>query len=90
MRGIIANTADIISDKQEIRREIETVVSEKKLEQQIMRYIPFFIMFYISLTSKGYFESLYHNISGWLLMTGALAVYVAACLLSDKILDIEI
>lgn len=90
MRGIIANTADIISDKQEIRREIETVVSEKKLEQQIMRYIPFFIMFYISLTSKGYFESLYHNISGWLLMTGALAVYIAACLLSDKILDIEI
>ena len=56
LRGIITNTADIIGDKQEIRREIETVVSEKRFEQQIMRFIPFFIIFYISLTTKGYFE----------------------------------
>lgn len=90
MRGIIANTADIIGDKQEVRREIETVISEKKLEQQIMRYIPFFIIFYISLTTKGYFESLYHNIFGWILMTGLLIVYAVACRLSDQILDIEI
>lgn len=90
MRGIIANTADIISGKQETRREIETVVSEKKLEQQIMRFIPFLIIFYISLTTKGYFEGLYHNIFGWILMTGSLAVYAAACRISDRILDIEI
>ncbi len=90
MRGIIANTAEIIGDKQEIRREIETVVSEKRLEQQIMRYIPFFIIFYISLTTKGYFESLYHNLFGWILMTGSLAVYAAACRISDRVLDIEV
>lgn len=90
MRAIIANTADIISGKQEVRREIETVVSEKKLEQQIMRYIPFFIIFYISLTSKGYFESLYHNLFGWIMMTVTLAVYMAACKLSDRILQIDV
>lgn len=90
MRGIITNTAEIIADKQEIRREIETVVTEKKLEQQIMRYIPFFIIFYISLTTKGYFKCLYHNISGWILMTGTLIIYVVACRISDKILNIEV
>ncbi|GFI23108.1 hypothetical protein IMSAGC011_01885 [Lachnospiraceae bacterium] len=90
MRSIITNTAEIIADKQEIRREIETVVTEKKLEQQIMRYIPFFIIFYISLTTKGYFECLYHNISGWILMTGALAIYIVACNFSNKILNIEV
>lgn len=90
MRGIIANTADIIGDKQEIRREIETVISEKKLEQQIMQYIPFFIVFYISLTTKGYFESLYHNLFGWILMTGSLVIYIVACRISDKILNIEV
>lgn len=90
MRSIIANTADIIGDKQEIRREIETVVSEKRLEQQIMRYIPFFIIFYISLTTKGYFESLYHNLAGWILMSGSLVVYVVACRLTDKILNIDV
>lgn len=90
MRGIIANTADIIGEKQEVRREIETVVSEKKLEQQIMRYIPFFMIFYISLTTKGYFECLYHNLSGWLVMSVSLAVHMAACRISDRILNIEI
>lgn len=90
LRGIIANTAAIIGDKQEVKREIETVISEKKLEQTIMRYIPLFIMLYISLTSKGYFESLYHNILGWIIMTAGLAVYFIACRLSDKILDIEV
>ncbi|MDE6917688.1 MAG: type II secretion system F family protein [Lachnospiraceae bacterium] len=90
MRGIIANTAEIIADKQETRREIETAVSEKKLEQQIMKCIPFFMIFYISLTTRGYFESLYHNPFGWGLMTGALAVYAAACRISDKILEIEV
>lgn len=90
MRGIIANTADIIGDKQEVRREIETVISEKKLEQQIMRWIPFFIIFYISLTTKGYFESLYHNILGWIVMTVSLVVYAVACRISDRILNIEV
>lgn len=90
MRGIIANTADIIRDKREVKREIETVVSEKKFEQRIMRYMPFLIIFYISFTTKGYFNSLYHNLLGWIIMTVALVVYAAACRLSDKILDIEI
>ncbi|MCI9035237.1 MAG: hypothetical protein HFJ08_14580 [Lachnospiraceae bacterium] len=90
IRTIIANTAMIIGDKQEVRREIETVISEKKMEQTIMRYIPFFIIFYISLTSKGYFKPLYHNILGWIIMTAGLAVYGIACRLSDRILDIDI
>lgn len=90
MRGIIANTADIIGDKQEVRREIETVVSEKKLEQTIMKVMPFFIIIYISFTAKAYFESLYHNAAGWLVMTAALAVYAFACRLSDKILEIDV
>lgn len=90
LRGIIANTAQIISDKQEVTKEIETVMSEKKLEQTIMRYIPFFIVFYISLTSKGYFESLYHNLLGWIVMSVCLVIYVVACKISDKILDINI
>lgn len=90
MRAVIANTAEIIGDKQAVRLEIDTVMSEKKLEQTIMRYIPFLIIFYISITSKGYFESLYHNVTGWLIMTAALAVYGLACKLSDRILNIEV
>ncbi len=90
MRAIIADTAEIIGGKQAVRHEIDTVMSEKRLEQAIMRYIPFFIIFYISITSKGYFESLYHNLTGQLIMTAALIVYGLACALSERILNIEI
>lgn len=90
MQAIIANTAEVIGDKQAVRVEIDTIMSEKKLEQMIMRYIPFFIIIYISVTSKGYFEGLYHNILGQMIMTAALIVYGLACKLCDKILRIEV
>jgi tight adherence protein B len=90
MRGIISDTADIIGGKQDVRREIDTVVSEKKFENTIMRYIPFFIIFYISLTSKGYFETMYHNIFGWIIMTISFVVYIISCRMSDRILDITL
>ncbi len=90
MQAIIANTAEMISDKQAVRIEINTIMSEKRLEQTIMRYIPFFIITYISVTSKGYFEGLYHNIMGQAIMTAALIVYGLACKISDRILRIEV
>jgi tight adherence protein B len=90
MKGIISNTASIIGDKQEVRREIETVVTQKKFENSIMKYMPFIIVVYITITSKGYFEAVYHNLFGWLVMTGAFLVYLIACYWSDKILDIRV
>ena len=90
MQAIIANTAEVIGDKQAVRIEIDTIMSEKKLEQTVMRYIPFFIIIYISITSKGYFEGLYHNLIGQAIMTAALIVYSLACKLADKILNIEV
>lgn len=87
IRGVIANTASVISDKQDVRREIETVMSDKKMEQTIMQYMPFAIMFYMSLTSPGFFDSLYHNLLGVLIMTGCLVLYTVACFMADRILN---
>lgn len=90
MRGIIANTARIIGDKIEISKEIDTIMAEKLLEQKIMRYIPFAMIAYISITSNGYFDSLYHNVFGVVIMTVCLALYGVACVVSDRILNIEV
>ena len=90
IRGVIANTASVISDKQDVRREIETVMSDKKMEQTIMKYMPFAIMLYMSITSPGFFDVLYHNAMGVFIMTGCLILYVVACFIADKILKIEI
>lgn len=90
IRSIIMRTAVIIGDKMDVRREMETIMSEKKLEQRIMQCMPFVLIGYLSLTSPGFLDSLYHNLIGILLMTVCLIVYLFACYLAEKILDIAI
>lgn len=86
--GILKNTADLISEKIEVRREIATTISVKKMEQKIMDLVPFGIILYIDATTPGFFNALYHNAFGVLLMSVLLVVYLAAYLLAEKILDI--
>lgn len=87
---IIMQTVDIISRKLEVDREIETVISAKKLEQKIMNLVPFLILFYVNITSKGFFDMLYHNIAGVIIMTIGIAVYGAALCMEDKIMDTQL
>ncbi|MBQ6787273.1 MAG: type II secretion system F family protein [Lachnospiraceae bacterium] len=90
IRSIMIRTADIIGDKMEVKREIHTIMSEKMLEQKIMQCMPFGMIGYLSLTSPGFLDSLYHSVVGIILMTVCLGVYVFACFLAERILDINI
>ena len=86
---MIKQTAEVISDKLEARRKINTVMSSKKLEQNIMNCIPFGIILYIDASSPGFFDVLYHNVSGVLIMTALAAVYIVAYLIAEKITEIK-
>lgn len=90
MTEIIAETADTIEQKISVDKEIQVMISSKKMEQKIMNVIPFIIIFYIDLTSKGFFDSLYHNLIGIVVMTICLAVYLAALMISGKLIEIEV
>ncbi|MBQ9301767.1 type II secretion system F family protein [Butyrivibrio sp.] len=87
---IISRTISVISRKIEVEKEIEVLVSAKRMEARIMNGVPFFIIFYIGLTSKGFFDPLYHNLFGIVLMTICMLVYLAAYLLSEKIINIVV
>ena len=86
--GILRNTADLISDRIEVSREINTQIASKKMEQKIMDLVPFGIILYIDTTSPGFFDPLYHSVFGVAVMSVMLLVYLAAYLLAEKILDI--
>lgn len=77
-----------INQSMEIRQEIETLIHGKKVESRMMSIIPFFILFYMDITSKGYFDVLYHNPLGIIIMSICLVVYVFAFLMSEKITEI--
>lgn len=87
---ILGRTAEIIRDRMEIDTEIDILLSSRKFEQKIMDGVPFFIIFYLGLSTEGFFSVLYHNAIGVIFMTGCLAAYLAAIFLSDRIMAIEL
>lgn len=88
--SVIRITNRIISDKIEVKREIKTLITAKRLEANIMKLIPLLILFYLSASSPGFLDPLYHNPLGVIVMTVFLMIYLGAFLLIDKIVSIEI
>lgn len=85
---IILKIIDSINREIEIKQEIELLIHGKKIESRIMCVVPFFILFYMNLTSKGYFDVLYHNPAGIIIMTVCLVIYIFAFLLSERVTEI--
>lgn len=90
MTEILEKTASVIEQKIETDKEIQLMISAKKMEQKIMNMVPFLIIFYIGSTSRGFFDVLYHNLVGVVIMTVCLGLYGAAYLLSKRIVEIEV
>lgn len=90
MVQVMEDTARLLQGRMEIEGEIRLLLSSRQLEMRIMEAVPFFIILYISLTSRGFFDPLYHNPAGTLFMTICLALYLAACLVGERISNIRL
>ena len=88
--AIIKNTAKTISDKSEVTREINTIISGKQMEQRVMSVIPFGIIMYLKLTSPEFMKPMYHNFTGMVIMTICLGMYVVSNTLAKRIIRIEV
>ncbi len=87
MPQIIQSTAELIGRRIDASLEMQTLLSGRRMEQKVMRLMPFGILFYIGASSPGYFDVLYHNGKGAAVMSLCLAIYLAAYLLGDRILQ---
>lgn len=83
---IIQMTTESMLRRMELREEILTQTAARRMECSIMNGMPFAILTYIEVTNRGYFDLLYHNLTGVLIMSGCLAGYLAAYLWAQKIL----
>lgn len=88
--SIIKNSSETICEKIDVKREIATIISAKKLEQNIMNYVPIGIILYLRLTSADMFNRLYSNKFGIVIMTCCVGIYFAARMIADKIVDIKV
>lgn len=87
---VIKLTASIINDKTEVKREIITLVTAKRFEANIMKVIPLLILIYLTISSPDFLAPLYHNLLGAITMTLLLFFYLAAFLIIDRIVAIEV
>lgn len=87
---VIKSTTDTIHNRIEVKREILTLVSAKRLEANIMSMIPIGIILYLNLFSANYLEPLYNGIFGTIIMTLILFIYYFAYRMSKKIVDIKL
>lgn len=83
---IIKSSAELIGRKTDLKREIDTLLSGKRMELNIMKAMPFAILLYIGATNRGYFDMLYEGLQGRLIMTGCLGAYVGACALGGLVI----
>ena len=90
LNELFENSIAVIEEKVTVKQEIATLISSKRLESMIMCIIPFFIIFYVDITSKGYFDAMYNSLAGRIIMTICLFVYLAAYRMSQKIMEIGV
>ncbi len=86
---IMDRTAGMIGERIDTADEIKVAIAAKEMEQRIMNVVPFGIVFYISLTSPGFFDGLFGNSTGMLIMTGCLVLYLGAYILGRKMTRFE-
>lgn len=90
MASIMKRTIVMVKEKIEIQKEIQIMLSGKKYEQKIMSLVPIGVMAYISVTSKGFFDVLYHNRAGIVIMSICLLVYALAICFAEYLTQIEV
>lgn len=87
---ILERTDSLIRDRIDVESEIRVLLASRRYEQTVMDLVPFGIIVYIGTTSPGFFDAMYHNLFGILIMSACLAAYLVAFRLSERIMDIHV
>lgn len=87
---IFSNIAKTISEKIEIKNEIQTLTAGKRLESRILSLMPIAIVTSLTLLSPQYMSPLYHSGIGRVLMFAGFILIILNYIISRKIIKIEV
>lgn len=88
--SMIKKAIYVIGEKIDTEKEVDTILSARKLEFQVMSWIPFALILYMKLTFREFFLILYGNLAGITVMTVCLGIYLAAYFLGRHIIRINV
>lgn len=87
--AITKTSADRISERLEVKREIASMIAGKEMEAGIMKIIPLGMIVYFWLCSPGFLNPLYQG-QGRIVMTVLLLLYLMAFYWSERITRIDV
>lgn len=90
LEQIISRTSEILTDKMNIQREIETITAQKKFEGRLIALMPLAMLLILNLLSPAYIAPLYSCFLGRLIMTASLGALLGSALLMERISRVEI
>ncbi|MBO5461087.1 MAG: type II secretion system F family protein [Ruminococcus sp.] len=83
--AILKNAVRMIGDKIEVEREIQVMLAAKKLEFQVMCVVPLGLVLYMRMAFPEFFDVLYGNVVGVIVMSVCLGIYGLAWQMGRKI-----
>lgn len=86
---ITQTVAESISQNFQVEEEINVLISQKKLEQRIMYFVPIGIVVYVSVASPGFLQIMYETILGKVIMTVCIAAYGGALYMAERTMNME-
>ena len=87
---IIRNVVRQMSEKLDVEREINTILSAKKMEFRIMTIIPLGMIAYLKISFPEFLDVLYGNVAGVIIMSVCLGIYVIAYEIGKRMVEIEV
>jgi len=87
---IVRNSITMINDKIEIEKEIESLVSGKKMEQRLLSIAPAGFVVILSFISGDYIQPMFTTLGGHIVMTIVLGIMFLSYLVSRRIMNIEV
>lgn len=85
--SVIESTVLMIMNRMDAQREIDTLLANRRLEQRIMSIMPFAILSYLQIGNPDYFNILYGNAFGVMIMTVMLMVFLWSQYYFAKVLE---
>lgn len=89
VKDSVRSTHEILSDKLEMREEIETAVTAGKTEQNVMMVMPVALIFVVKVMSPD-FAANFTSLAGIVSTTAAIALFIAAYFVGRAVMDIKI
>ena len=83
-------TGENIGERLAAMQEMDVIMNSRRYEQRIMDCIPIAIVIYVRTVSDGMMDMLYHNLTGYLIMTVTLGIYLTAVWLGERVTKIEV